>query len=50
MSIERNITKSGRRSEERNVSRKVPVYLTSAPPNGARGLLASIYKPATLTG
>ncbi len=38
MFIDRNSKKTIRRSEERNVSRVVPVYLSSAPPNGAGGI------------
>ncbi len=36
-----------RRSEERNVSRRVPVYLSSAPPNGDGGGLDMSYKHLT---
>ncbi len=39
MFIARETTPIRRRSEERNVSRLVPVKLSSAPPNGARCFL-----------
>ncbi len=34
MFIAQNSQNASRRSEERNVSRVLPVYLSSAPPNG----------------
>ncbi len=37
MFIDRNLTKTMRRSEERNESRCMPVKLSSAPPSGAGG-------------
>ncbi len=41
MFIDRNITKAIRRSEERSISRRVYLYLSSAPPNVAGGFLSS---------
>ncbi len=50
MFIDRDNANSIRRSEERNVSGWVPVYLNSAPPNGAGGISCLCYKHATQRG
>ena len=50
MFIDGNITTCSRRSKERNVSRGLPVYLSSAPSNGAGGFFSSIYKHVTPNG
>ena len=50
MSIDRDSPNAIRRSEERIVSSGVPVYLSSAPPNGAGGGWTTSYKHLTASG
>ncbi len=50
MFIDLDITKCHRRSEERNVSIWVPIYLSSAPPNGDGGFSGPVYKHAAPNG